>query len=314
MSHETAQEHCRLVESAFLTGRRRKCREQLAEAGQLLLADGQFTDGNVAVSIYTDRGPATADKDTNQDFVLAWRPSGACGPRQIQLIMTLADGVSSALYAEWAAELACWTSAHALLTNRDQIDAADLARFAFDSAGSAIGRLAEELAATPTLFKPQDEFDATWAYRLRRGRLVQTTLLLAWIDGEGLHVASVGDAGAVCHITDDANTVTSPADHVIAHCDLETSLVNAIGPHQTTIRQFDGWFEAAVGTQLLFAAYTDGIGRGLGTQPLVLLKSLETSTENGFEHPARCYTRRAIDERPNEHDDNVTLGVLLHKT
>lgn len=311
MSHETAQEHCRLVEAGFLTGRRRECHEQLAEAGQLLVADGQFTDGNVAVSIYTDRGSAAAEKDRNQDFILAWRPSDPYGPRQIQLIMALADGVSAALYAEWAAEAACWTSAHALLTNRDQIDATDLARFAFDSAGRAVGRLAEEIAANPTLFKPQDEFDATWAYRLRKGRIAQTTLLLAWIDCEGLHVASVGDAGAVCRMMQ--GTDIKPVGQVVAHCDLETSLVNAIGPHQTTIRQFDGWFETAIESQMLFAAYTDGIARGLGADPLAILDRPEMSSENGVEHPARSYTRRAIDERPNEHDDNLTLGVLFYK-
>jgi hypothetical protein len=311
MSHESPQDRCQPHEAELVTQCRRECREQLVDAGQLLVADGRLVDDNVAISIYTDRGPAAADKDMNQDFILAWRPFRSCGPRRVQSIMAVADGVSAALYAEWAAETACWISAHALLTNRDQIDAADLARFAFDSAGRAVGRLAEEIAANPAFFKPQDEFDATWAYRLRKRRIAQTTLLLAWIDCEGLHVASIGDAGAVCRVMQ--GTDIKPVGQVVAHCDLETSLVNAIGPHQTTIRQFDGWFETAIESQMLFAAYTDGIARGLRADPLAILDRPEMSSENGVEHPARSYTRRAIDERPNEHDDNLTLGVLLYK-
>jgi len=312
MSHETAQEQDKLVEAACLTGHRRECHEQLAEAGQLLVADGRLVEDNMAISIYTDRGPATADKDTNQDFILAWQPSAPCGPRQIELIMALADGVSSALYAEWAAELVCWSSIHALFTNRDQIDAFDLARFAFDSAGSTISRLADEIAAHPAVFKPEDEFDTTWAYRLRKGRIVQTTLLLTWIDCEGLHMASVGDAGAVCRVTEHSGI--SPTDRILAHCDLETSLVNAIGPHQTTIRQFDSWFETAITAQMLVAACTDGIARGLGAEPLAILDCLEAVFEDSFQHPAKLYTRQAIDQHPAEHDDNLTLGVLLHRT
>jgi len=311
MPHESPQDRCQPHEAKLVTQCRRECREQLVDAGQLLVADGRLVDDNVAISIYTDRGPATADKDMNQDFILAWRPFRSCGPRRVQLIMAVADGVSAALYAEWAAEVACWISARALLTNRDQIDAADLARFAFDSAGRAVGRLAEEIAANPAFFKPQDEFDATWAYRLRKRRIAQTTLLLAWIDCEGLHVASIGDAGAVCCVMQ--GTDIKPVGQVVAYCDLETSLVNAIGPHQTTIRQFDGWFETAIESQMLFVAYTDGIARGLGADPLAILDHPEMSSENGLEHPARSYTRRAIDERPNEHDDNLTLGVLLYK-
>jgi hypothetical protein len=285
----------------------------LAQAGQLLVADARLVDDRMAVSIYTDRGPACADKDTNQDFILAWRPSRAAGPRQIELIMAMADGVSSALYAEWAAEVACWTSTLALAANQDGMAAADLARLAFDAAGSAIDHLAQEIAANPAVFKPKGEFDATWAYRLRKGRLVQTTLLLAWIDCEGLHAASIGDAGAVCRALDDAGPDAGRTDQVAAHCDLEANRVNAIGPHQTTIRQFDGWFETAMRTQTIFAAYTDGIARGLGAEPLVLLDRIGDVSASGFEHPSHCYTRQAIDQRPKEHDDNLTLGVLLYR-
>jgi len=313
MSEELPQEHPAPPEAGTLTRCRRESQEELTEIGQLLVGDGRLVDDDVAVSIYTDRGPVNADKDKNQDFILAWRPFRASGPRAIQFVVAIADGVSSSLYAEWASEVACWTSARALVANRESLSAVDLAHRVFDRAGACIGSLADEITADSLLFRPKGEFDATWGYRLRKGRLAQTTLLLAWIDQEGLHVASVGDAGAVCRVTAEGISGGSPVDYLVAACDLETSLVNALGPQQRAIRQFDSWFEAPIGAQTLLAAYTDGIARGLGAEPLALLDNLEALLEDRFEHPSHCYTRQVIEQRPDEHDDNLTLGVLLYK-
>lgn len=313
MSRTSPQEHAKHPEAEVVAACRRESHEQLAQAGQLLVADARLVDDRMAISIYTDRGPDCADKDTNQDFILAWRPSRATGPRQIELIMAMADGVSSSLHAEWAAEVACWTSACVLATNQDRIAASDLAHVAFDAAGSALNSLAQEITANPAIFKPKGEFDATWAYRLRKGRLVQTTLFLAWIDCHGLHAASIGDAGAVCRILDDAGPDAACTDQVVAQCDLETNCVNAIGPHQTTIEQFDCWFETPMRTQTIFAAHTDGIARGLGTEPLALLDRIGDVSASGFDHPSRYYTRQVIDQRPKQHDDNLTLSVLRYQ-
>jgi hypothetical protein len=313
MSGEMPQECREQPEASGVTSCRRESHEQLTELGQLLVGDGRLVDENVTVSIYTDRGPVSPDKDKNQDFILGWRPFRASGPREIQLVVAIADGVSSSLYAEWASEVACWTSTRALVANRESMPAVDLARLAFNSAGSAVGCLADEITEDPLVFRPKGEFDATWGYRLRRGRLVQTTLLLVWIDGEGLHMASVGDAGAVYRVTQEATPQGRPTDQVAAQCNLETSLVNAIGPQQRTIREFDSWFEAAIGTQMLFAAYTDGIGRGLGAESLALLDRLEGLLGGGVEHPSQWYTRQMIEKYPDKHDDNLTLGVLLYR-
>jgi hypothetical protein len=176
-----------------------------------------------------------------------------------------------------------------------------------------VGRLADEITADPGRFKPKGEFDSTWAYRLRKGRLVQTTLLLAWIDGERLHMASVGDAGAVCRWTQDDASGGRPTDDVAADCNLETSLVNAIGPQQRTVRKFDAQYERKIGPRTLFAAYTDGIARGLGTEPCGLLDRLEGLFEEGDKHPSITYTRQVKAQRPKEHDDNLTMGVLLYQ-
>ncbi len=313
MSDEPFQEHRTAPEPATLTGCRREGHEELDAVGQLLVDDASFVDDRVAVSVYTDRGPVHADKDLNQDFVLAWRPSQAHGPRALQFVLAIADGVSSSLYAEWASELACWAGVRALVANSEKTGALDLAHTAFNSAGGAVGRLADEITANSDVFRPKGEFDSTWGYRLRKGRLVQTTLFLAWIDADGLHAASVGDAGAVCRVMPSGVSRAGAVDQVVARCNLETSLVNAIGPQQRTIRQFDSWFETSTGTQTLFAAYTDGIARGLGLEPLVLLDRLEQLREHGSEHPSRCYTRQAMEQHPDEHDDNLSLCVLLYK-
>jgi len=313
MPEERPQEHVAPPEAVSLTTCRRESQEVLGDVGRLLVGDDQLIDDCMAVSIYTDRGPVDAGKDKNQDFILAWRSFAAVSPRAMHFGVAIADGVSSSLYAEWASEVVCWASMRALVANHENISARDLAHLAFNSAGAAVGRLVDEITADPGVFRPEGEFDSTWAYRLRKGRLVQTTLLLAWIDGDGLHVASVGDAGGVCRVTLSGGLHVRPVDHVVAQCNLETSLVNAIGPQQRTIREFDSWFEAALRIQTLFAVYTDGIARSLGPEPLVLLDHLEGLSKKGFEHPARYYTCQAMEQRPHEHDDNLSLGVFLYK-
>jgi hypothetical protein len=60
----------------------------------------------------------------------------------------------------------------------------------------------------------------------------------------------------------------------------------------------------------LCALSTDGIGRGLGTSPLTLLDELEKLQAAGEANPARRFIEQAIQRRPKDFNDNVTLAVL----
>ena len=68
---------------------------------------------------------------------------------------------------------------------------------AFNEAGLTIGRLADELARDPEASCPDGQFVSTWKYILKKGGLFQTTLTLAWLDGDHFRIAMVGDGGAL---------------------------------------------------------------------------------------------------------------------
>ena len=70
-------------------------------------------------------------------------------------------------------------------------------QIAFNEAGLTIGRLADELARDPEASCPEGQFLSTWKYILKKGGLFQTTLTLAWLDGDYFRIAMVGDGGAL---------------------------------------------------------------------------------------------------------------------
>ncbi len=56
--------------------------------------------------------------------------------------------------------------------------------------------------------------------------------------------------------------------------------------------------------------HTDGVGRGIGGNPIVLLDELEELQAAGVENPARRFIEQAVEERPRNFDDNLTLAVI----
>ena len=152
----------------------------------------QWADGMLA--LHTDFGPAGQDKDTNQDYVVAWVPGSTVGKQNIGWALAMADGVTSSLYAEVGAELACWSALACLVSGGG--NGQEKARAAIDAAGEAIGLVADAIAAAGELYRPAAEFPSTWRYTLREGLLLQTTLTLAWLENGVLNLAMVGDGGA----------------------------------------------------------------------------------------------------------------------
>ena len=99
-------------------------------------------------------------------------------------------------------------------------------------------------------------------------------------------------------------------DRILAACNLESQQVYALGPADRCVREFDCWHEEEVNGPFLCALSTDGIGRGLGTSPLTLLDELESLQAAGVENPARRFIEQAIQRRPKDFDDNLTLAVI----
>jgi serine/threonine protein phosphatase PrpC len=281
----------------------RESRAWLAERGEMVVGSGCFRAGPFSGSIHCDFGPATQDKNANQDYALAWRPSADGENRQPRLVLAMSDGLTNSFRSEWAAAVSCWVAVRAVVEAVGQNAPQELAKFAFNEAGQTITRAAEEFSRDPEASCPEGQFLSTWKYILKKGGLFQTTLSLAWIDRECFNLAIVGDGGALWR---DA----ASADRILAACNLESQQVHALGPADPYVREFDCWRQEQLDGPFLCALMTDGVGRGIGENPMGLLDELESYEAAGTENSAREFIARAIRERPKDFDDNLTLAVV----
>jgi hypothetical protein len=282
----------------------------LAERGEMIVGSGSFTSGRLAGSLHTDFGPANQDKDSNQDYALAWWPSAAETRGRLRFVLALGDGLTTSFRSECASALACWVAIRALVEAGGAAGPKDLAKLAFNEAGLTIGQMADECARDPEASCPEGQFLSTWKYILKKGGLFQTTLTVAWLDRSHFRIAMVGDGGALWRGYRGPREVRRVTDRVLATCDLDSQQVYALGPADRCVREFDCWHEEELNGPFLCALHTDGIGRGLGTSPMMLLDELEGLQAARVENPAQRFIEQAIARRPKDFDDNLTLAVI----
>src|SRR5208337_1383150 len=209
----------------------------LAHRGEMVIGSGTFQSGRIAGAIHSDFGPAGQDKETNQDYALAWWPSAAETLPRLRFVLALADGLTTSFRSESASALACWVGVRALVENVGAAQPLDLAKLAFAEAGLTIGRLADELARDPEASCPQGQFLSTWKYILKKGGLFQTTLTLAWLDGDQFRIAMVGDGGAVWRGYMGPRGARQAKDRILAACNLASQQVYALGPAYRNVRE-----------------------------------------------------------------------------
>lgn len=287
-------------------------RERLECCGRIIEQSGSDQAGGVLVSLHSDYGPPDQDKGAkNQDFGLIWCSSETESASVPRLVIAIADGVTASSRSEWGASLACWMAVRTLVERSAELLPFDLAQAAFDAAGRSIGEVADVLAANPQESRPAMRKPSTWQYILGQGKLLQTTLMLAWLDQNTLRIASVGDGGAVWRGLNQ-ETQRETCDQVFAHCDLETNQVNCLGPSDRAGLPFDVWIERPIDGPFLCAFYTDGVGRSLGDTPLTLLDGLEQMFTSNNMDISRSYLEKALSERPQDFIDNITLASLRY--
>lgn len=287
----------------------RESQAWLAKRGEVLVGSGSFRSEQLSGAVHSDFGPADQDKGTNQDYALAWWPAANGDRRRLRFVLALSDGLTNSFRSECASALACWVSMRTLIETGRAAEPKELARIAFNEAGLTIGRLADELARNPEASCPEYQFLSTWKYILKKGGLFQTTLTLAWLDGDHFRIAMVGDGGALWRGCDRSDSRQS-TDRILAACNLDSHQVHALGPVDRCVREFDCWHEEKLNGPFLCALSTDGIGRGLGTRPLKLLDELESLHAAGAENPAQRFIENAIQQRPKDFDDNLTLAII----
>lgn len=88
---------------------RKKSEECLSARGTVCAGSGCLSWSTGKLTMHTDYGRADQDKDTNQDFALAWVAADD-QDGSVRWAIALADGVTSSWYAEYGAEIACWTA------------------------------------------------------------------------------------------------------------------------------------------------------------------------------------------------------------
>jgi hypothetical protein len=295
---------------AKITDLMRESQAWLAERGETIVGSGRFRSEKLSGSMHCDFGPEEQDKDANQDYAVAWLPHDEGMRERFRVVLALGDGLTTSFRSEWASAVACSVALRALVESDRTLAAEEAARRAFNAAGESLGRLGDELAREPEASCPPGQFLSTWKYILRKGVLLQSTLTLAWLDRRRLRVAMIGDGGGVWRSYRRAGDGQRADDCVLAQCDLDQHQVRALGPADRNVGQFDCWREQEVDGPFLCALHTDGVGRGLGSEPTALLDDLERLRPEEPENAAREFIDRAVEERPRSFDDNLTLAVI----
>ena len=284
----------------------------LRESGRVVVRSGTIASGPFEISLHTDYGPPDQEKPTNQDFTLAWCPIGDASHDAPKWVLAVADGLTDSYASEWAAELACWSAVRSLVESFGRFSPDELGRRAVNAAGDAIGFTVDAYSADLNGSRPTDIFPLTWKYMLRKGKLLQTTLLLAWYDSKALRMISIGDAGAVLY-GGAKNQDPDSLEHLLAHCDLQTNLVNAIGPASRNNHYIDCWAERELEGPFICAFYTDGVGRYLNDTPLTMLSVLQDLSDSGCLSLADTFLSNALQNHPEEFSDNVTLATIVRR-
>lgn len=278
-------------------------RDKLRASGSLCVKSGCMEGSDRRLWVHSEFGPAIQDKDTNQDYVIAWQDCAEIRDRKVSWAIVMSDGVTSSYWAEWAAELACWTSLARLVERRRRPVAKELALSSMHAAGEAIGELADVITKEPEEHCPDGEFAATWEYILSEGLLLQTTLTLVWWDGQ-LHIAVIGDGTAAIRDSSDAMY------RVVAGSDLQTSRVHAIGPNNRMVAELDNWESLELTMPCSLAVFTDGVGRGVIADVAQLFACADVAIKDGETNAARKVIETLQKKCPKEFEDNLTLGLV----
>ena len=280
-------------------------RQRLESVGIVCAESGELCWPGGRLSIHTDFGPADQDKDTNQDFVVAWVAKNESSA--IEWAIAVADGVSSSFQAEVGARIACWAGLSQLVVGEDDFDG--ICRRSMDAAGDAVGLLADELTGDAERFCPPWEFASTWKFTLREGLLLQTTLTLAWVENKYLNVAIVGDGGVgLFGFTGDAVADNGVA-RVLGGADPETNRVHALGPVNRHVSAFDFCDRVELNGPGVIAVFTDGVGRGVAGEEGELLAG-GSKRAAGEAISAQGVIEKLVEDRPAEFEDNLTLALI----
>jgi serine/threonine protein phosphatase PrpC len=293
-------------EAMLLDASIQDCRERLLKTGRLIAQSGSARWGNGRLALHSDYGPPGQEKSENQDYALLWRPPEESDDQRLKWAAALADGVTCSFLPQWGARLACFQALEHLIAGPFVPEPLERAVQAVNAAGEALGRLAEQIAENGEQFRPDDEFPATWRMRLKWGQLLETTLTLAWLEDETLHVAMIGDGGGTARVVREGQV----EDRLLSEGAIESDAVHALGPANRRIDALDAWHQLPFGPGTTVALYTDGIGRFVGTSPGRLLDRVRDHVAaSPDDNAAEAVVRELVNLGAESLEDNLTLLI-----
>ena len=273
--------------------------DELTSEGTVRSECGEHRGERLRICCHSDRGPEDQEKDSNEDFVATWIGNGDSA-RYVEWALAIADGVSSSYFGREAAELASWTALAGLLRGNHTVSQ-EIGKRAVSRASQAIRRLGARLHEESENWSPQDVFGSTWEYVLRKGKFLQTTLVLAWQHRSALHLVSVGDGGALIWSSNEQApswlTPTSTPSHV----------VHAMGPDSQDDLQLDVDFHCDLPEAFQLAVFTDGLQTAFFNCPQ---SAFGRGTLASAENQAKYVVEQLQREFPSAFDDNLTLALV----
>ena len=275
-------------------------RKTLSDKGLVFESTASFQTSGQAVSIHTCIGPLQSGKTVNQDAALAVRFDDSF---HIKWACALADGVSTSLLSEVGSRVATWTALAALVASPKWIRSHSRALKAFEAAQAAISELATKLKQDLDELRYKPSYLPAPAYRhvVNRQTCFQTTLCLVYSDGKSIHIATVGDSGALLY--SDAKGCKE-----LFFPDLSVSRVNAICPTIISIKLDQCLTIPASNSQL--AVFTDGVAKGLAER-LGNQVPVESDFRQVFsKERAEDYLIELAASTSEEAADNMTLLIV----
>lgn len=274
--------------------------ELLNRSGFVICESGAQQLGCVELCCYTDQGPVDQDKVRNEDFVLAWLPRGE--DDDVSWAIAMADGVSSSYFAREAAELVCWQALGHLIAS-SRASSLVTGEESVSRATESLCQLGTRLRADPESYVPVGDYNSTWAYVLRKGRFLQTTLTLAWECGKEIFLIVVGDGGVVI-----GNRHNSSVDW-ISRMTKDSHVVHALGPDKLSGQQLDIACRMEVPATFRLALFTDGLQTAIYRKSAQLWDHTVASVAG--DNPAEAMVREWMQTGPTQFDDNLTLALVV---
>jgi len=134
---------------------------------------------------------------------------------------------------------------------------------------------------------------------------LQTTLCLAWREGEVIYLAFVGDGRAAIQ----RGAGEDQRIDIVGDLDEETNRVHALGPCNRHVQEPDVFDQFVAEGSTRLALFTDGVGRGLHPATQSVFDEVD-EFKNKEANVAERMIERWISLRSADFEDNLSLAIV----